>query len=441
MILSIGPLTAHTDESGDVTMLAPEGTREVHDLAPIPLRTEERMALLVSEEPLPGCDVLEEKDLTTARDAMAKHFGYRPEGASLVDLVRRSYTAGSDPSGDAFTCPLMPTNTRKLEVWLGNQRVYGESFAFGVHEHSGQVQALAKLNFARALTECRNVATDLRAAKAIIPNLWTELDAADPRAVQHVNELRRKGLTCTQARDALEVVAAKFEVHPFRVLDATCEKYRLDDWREVVPRDLHGEVPGRVKHETTTGDTFDRANESPAVGWTSVGASNFDVVSNAARAGSTNTTASRWGTPVSSDDHYAEVTVTEFGALATAISGACARCVSSAAYSCYQCVGREDGQKRTDSVSAGVATPLSTILEATTEPLICKPWCNGSTIRGFFNGVARYTTTNTTHTGNLYGGMRGAASGTAGNRSILDSFSLADLVNLVRYNRPLLGAG
>src|SRR5687768_5035121 len=68
---------------------------------------------------------------TTMRDGWQGAMGYRPAGATLLDLLWDQLTAGADPSGVSGPKPLMPTTQGNLEVWLGGHSlVRRERFRF-----------------------------------------------------------------------------------------------------------------------------------------------------------------------------------------------------------------------------------------------------------------------------------------------------------------------
>lgn len=388
-MLSLGPLTLDADGN----LAGPAGTRQVLDLAPLPQQTSERMAVLESAAPLANSDALTEKDLTRARDGFAKHFGYRPAGTTLNELIAQALTAGSDPTGDAGPLPLVPTREGRLEIWLGGRRVLHDRFRLAKHAHGERVRDLLKRQLAAQFEQCAKSGSE-------------------------------------QYRCAL---------------DFSCEKYGVDDWRDLVPAELVKEIPGRLPHQTTISDAFTRADESPLEEpWDFVhgagGAAAFDLSSNAARGGaSAGFAVMRNDTDISSDDHYAQITCTLAGGTGNNL-GVCAR-FASAASDYYIYMATTAGTRTFAKFVAAVQTALATASGQTnTDGDVRRVQCNGSTQRAYQNGVLLWTVTDTTLSGNFRGGFRGSGNPTAGSRSLLDNYSISDnltILNVVGSSIPM----
>src|SRR5690606_34435213 len=215
------------------------------------------------------------------QDLWESQSGYRPSGDKLVDLIFDYLTSGSDPDwGDACK-PLMPTVRGNLDLHFGGHSlVKRERFRFGVHPHTNRVKALLHRQFAE------------------------------------LAEAAGKG-------------RLKDKDHHRRVLDYWCEKYKLtgkDDWKELVPAELQKDVPGRLKHETTITESFNKADSDtlgPDLMWTET-QGDIDVVSNTAwHQTVAGRSVARAESDLSSADHYAQAVVTLTSGTSTNVSPCC----------------------------------------------------------------------------------------------------------------------
>lgn len=357
----------------------PKGATAAICLAP-PAATAEALAnnatshgggLFVSDTPLDGCTEINEQNNTRLRDALATATGYRPEGTTLAECLRDILTQGADPAGESAVAPLVPTSQGNLEIYLGRQFSI-EPFKWGQHPHTNKLTSLLQKQTDRHYKE-------------------------DP---EHVR----------------------------RVLDATCCKYRIEDWKQFTPTKLRKKIPGRLKHETTHSDSFTGTDGTVLPNFTTTFGIQWEIASNQARSSSTvGVSRQRYNTDLSSDDMRVQLTLNS--SHSGAYAGPLARHSAADAHYLWSV---KTSATATRLMSAGGTTIYSSDA-AVTLPCTLRISSNGSTIKSFYNGVLEATVTDTSIAGNLRGGMRGSGNGTVGNRALIDDFSQSDI--------PLIGSG
>lgn len=402
----LGPWTRQT--RGSMTFYAPPvGVVGCLDLAPLPVQgvmSEFRpvglfvttAAVLPSEYTLIAeGDCREVKSTTRMRDAFLSLTGYAPNGDTLADQIYDCLTDGSDPKGDSAPKPLMPGVNGWLDLHLGgHSRILSAKFEWG--------------------KPCSRGRGHWQKIKQLLRNEFEELFTA------------AKGGKLKDAE------------HHRRVLDFHCEKYGLkgNDWKELVPTKLQKDVPGRLKHETTITDDFNRA-DADALGTGSGGwswselAGDCDIVSNVASvqtiSGSTGSN-NRAETDLSSADHYAQVAATIIGTGGND-GGAYAR-LSASAITGYLAVLFRTGSPYLQiyKVVSGAFTSLSSSTGVTyADGRITKTEANGSTIKGHYHGSEIISITDTAITGNLRTGSHGYIVGGSAGAVTFDDFEAADL--------------
>lgn len=365
----------------DLCFAPPAGVVGSLDLAPIPVQgvmaADRPMGLFVtrstvlpSEYTLLGeGDCRELKADTRMQDAFRSLVGYRPQGDTLAELIYDTLTDGSDPDGSSGPKPLMPDATGWCDVYLGgHSRVLGSRFEWGKPDSRGRRH-------------------------------WAK-----------VQQLLRKEFE--QLFDDAKAGKLKDAEHHRRVLDAHCDKYGLqgeNDWKEFVPVKLQKDVPGRLKHETTITESFNKADSDtlgPDLTWTEVNG-DFDVVSNQCRHTNTTTVRSaRAESDLSSADHYAQVQIVSNGSGTNdCAAGACARFAAAAETMYFAFYYQADNRLYVSKKVTGAQTNItsSVITEALPETYKCE--INGSTLKGYQAGVERVSTTDSAITGNLRGGI------------------------------------
>jgi len=325
---------------------------------------------------------VDEAATTGMRDAWEAEMGYRPVGGpNVVDLLWDQLTDGSDPTGQSGPKPLMPSTDGFLHLFVGgHSEVKREHFRWGIHPHTNRVRDVLRRQFAE----------------------------------QH----------------------ERHQEHARKVLDFWCEKYRVEDWKEFVPANLHAHVPGRLKHQTTITDDFTRADGDTIgnqLSWTEVGC-DWDTVGNLASKTATNSVVehARAESALSSDDHYAQIlrvsTVDN-----SDYQGPCARIPASPSTDKTFYTLWSDGASYLTKFVTGTQTVIATGSRAVASE-IYKVQADGSTIKGFYAGAEALSVTDTAITGNLHCGINAFGSG-----ATLDDFEAADLAaggGFIPYPRP-----
>lgn len=333
------------------------------------------------------------------QDAWQSAMGYRPQGARLVDLLWDQLTAGSDPSGESGPKPLMPTVSGELELHVpGHSLVKSERFRFGIHPHTNRVQDVLRRDFEKT---------------------WERTNGHD---------------------------------HCRRVLDFTCEKYRVNEWREFVPQRLHAHVPGRLPHATTITDHFQRSdadalgNSSEGWSWSEL-TGDMDITNNSFAYIPDSSTGilcmARANSDLSGTDHYSQVLVrsqSDFFQNA----GAVARKDDTATITYY--AGRFFWSNGSQSgaihkVVTGTATSLASASQTlnTTSQYTAELEANGSNLSLARDGSAVTSVTDTAISGGLRCGMAGQRHASGGTVSF-DNFEAADLAVATAGGR-VLGEG
>jgi hypothetical protein len=312
--------------------------------------------------------------------------GYRPGGDHLVDLLWDLLTAGGDPDGGDCCLPLLPGALGRrpwLELHLGGHGcLRAEPFKWGVHPHRPKVQRLLRKHF-----------EELHAAAQV-----------------------------GQLRDAQ---------HHRRVLDFWCERYDVDDWREFVAPKLWAHVPGRLKHDTTITESFNKADSGtlgPDLTWTELNG-NIDIVSNKAQSTTLGSfVAARADSDLSGTDQYAQAVVNASEETATAQVGCLCRKTSGATSTFYWADGEFDTNlvrllKRVSGTNTTLGTSSKTLTAGT--PGTVKVEAVGSAIKAYWNSSQEVSVTDTSITTGTRCGVRGLKI-TSGNVT-WDDFEAADV--------------
>lgn len=294
------------------------------------------------------------------RAALSKHASTPVKGDDLVGLIWDMMTDGADPDGFDFGKPILPTCEGRIELHFGGQR-HAERFKWGGANTNKIRQVLRK---------------DFQA-------LFDDVQSGKTRDRQ----IHRK------------------------VLDFLCEKYNVEDWKEFVPVALQKDIQGRLPHETTITDDFNRSDAaslgtaSGGWSWTAV-QSTQSIVSNVANIDASAFNSARAESDLSSADHYAQVSVVTLNANFNYIGGAVR--FASAANTHYVCVvAKGEGDIELWKRVAGGFTVLSTAGITQSIPETYKTSINGSTLKGYQAGVERVSTTDTAITGNTRTGISG----------------------------------
>lgn len=203
------------------------------------------------------------------------------------------------------------------------------------------------------------------------------------------------------------------------VLTVWCEKFRLDpsreaSWARFIPNDLQRESP--LPHNTTLTESFNTADSAtlgPDLAWTEYSVNGgapsssdeFEVVSNACacdQARSVGSTAVE-GSDLSSDDHYAQLSITAIASGATNVQiGPCCR-HSSNGLEIYGARALQiNDTYEVFKIVSGTFTGLDSAAAITiSAPQTAKVQASGSTLTAHYDGVQTHNFTDTaitTHT-------------------------------------------
>lgn len=326
---------------------------------------------------------------------------------SVVDAIYGSFLnpVNYDPSGETKCKPLRISRRHGLKCYLGgfgnNKLIIDERFA---PNHVALTSTLA-VRFAD-YRRMRDQGVPLEAIER-----WTGHDM--------------KSLFGRQGDDLLPALV------PSEYLDGRLGR---DSWH----------MP-----QTTIADNFNRANENleASADWALLsgvsGAASFDILSNQCREdlGLSDRGAAQHQTSLSSDDHYAQVTIEALVAPASTRSdgGAYARLSSNTGKHngyVYQATIESDSAIKGRIFKSTGTAPTATVLVDETETIVVtdtiRVEADGSSITGKINGtITAGPTTDTALTGTLTAGLEARIeSGSVGD-IILDNFEAADLAAAV----------
>lgn len=317
------------------------------------------------------------------RDAIPARRGFVVQGDDLLSLARSLLMDGSDPTGQEFAKPLIPGADGKIRFELGPL--------------------------------CRHRELKASSLKA---TYWSNVR----------DVLRADFEGCF--RDAKAGRLSDDQQHR-RILDATCEKYGLDDWRELVPEALIKDVEGRLPHATTYSDDFNRADATGlGSGWSNQVGPGFDISGNQARGtnASAAATRSRFDSDVSSADHEASADLVSLGAT-TNSAGVLAR-FAAAADTHYLWIWRNttNPRRRVLKLISGTGNLLASDNTAPSLTANLRIFPDGSSLTVYVDGVqvSGLDVTDTSISSGTRGGMQGLASTMSGDRSVLDNYLIAD---------------
>lgn len=374
----------------------PAGTVACFDLRPLPVQAQTvdgGAGLFVTPDDvhLSGYELLGQGAIADVRLSLRARQAWRgamggalPSASRLDALVWDAVTAGADETGERGPRPLMPT-TRGL-----------------------MALSLAGEEFGRA-----------------------RFDAASPAGQAVLRNLRHdyRGVRDDAINGRLRGPNGVDPQYHRRVLDVWCTKYRLAE-DAFIPPDLPRET--RLPHATSYTESFNQADSTtlgPDLTWTEL-QTRWETVSNQlyTLGDSSSFTDSRCRADhdVSSDDHVTQIdAVGAAGGLSFVGWGACAR-YSSSADTCYVAwLYRNTDNLYVSKIVAGARTNLANTAVTRSLPDELRCECEGSAIRGYFNGTAVTTTTDTSITSGKRGGVH--AGGGASGGITYDGFSVADL--------------
>lgn len=383
----VGPWEWRT-ENGESFWAPPSGCIGSIDLRSIPAQSvaggaPQGMGLFMTNGVLLGSNYTllgtgHHRDLKTdqrIRDAFPKRDRRRqPQGDDLLGIIYDALGDGSDPTGDDGPKPLMPSTRGNISICIGG--ITHSQWMKRGQRHWGKCLDVIRRDFARTFDDAQ------------------------------------KG-------------RLKDREHHRRVLDALCDKYRVDEWEEFIPQKLQKEIPGRLKHETTYTDNFNRADGALGANWTVVSGT-AAVLSNQCRITASDTIC-RYASDLSSDDMYSQHVIAAYSDNRY-VPGPLTR-MSAAASTTYYL-----GRQRTDVDTVDLykrITGTFTLIASTTAAPPSLPFTHqcsvdGSSLSVDVNAVEKLSSSDTAITGALRAGMR-ATIFIAGSVDT-DDFECADLV-------------
>jgi len=307
----------------------------------------------------------------------------QPKGDDLLSLILDAVCDGSDPTGDSFAKPLMPDSGMRLCLTIGGVSHQWKTAPWNYHWD--KIQDVERADFQRHFDDAKG------------------------------GKLKDR------------------EQHR-RVLDALCDKYNLqgtDDWKGLVPAKIRREIPGRLKHETTITDSFNRA-DAASLGTASggftytriLGSADTRIISNQAGLNSVNDSRNRAESDLSSSDLYGKLTIVSWAASDSI--GPIVRANSSAA-TFYMYLPRNNATltHRILKSVAGTITSLNSVdgnIPSTSQ--IANVTVSGSSLDGSISGTSRITVTDTAITGNLRCGFSLNSNATS---LLADNFEAGDI--------------
>jgi hypothetical protein len=400
----VGPWQWNESEPNLPHWSPPVGAVGALDLRSIPQQSVERLqdgyGIFASRDELPsdyellGTGSL--RDVKTSQrltDRIPKRDRKRqPKGDDLLSLLLDAICDGSDPTGDSFAKPLMPDADMRLSLTIGDLSIQWKTAPWNYHWD--KIQDVERADFQRCFDDAKS----------------------------------------GKLKDG---------EHHRRMLDALCDKYNLqgvDDWKSLVPAKIRKEIKGRLKHETTITDNFNRANaaslgtSSEGFTWTRVqGFDNTTIISNEAGPGVITDSRNRANADLSSSDLYSQIRLSawiandSFEPIVRASAAAVTFYIyipanaASNTHRIFKCVGGTFS-----SLQAASGNIPST---GQTAKLIV----SGSSLVGSIAGVDRVSVTDTAITGNIRCGFGINANSTA---LRVDDFEAGDVAaSTVTYTR------
>jgi hypothetical protein len=352
--------------------------------------TDENVALGSEYDLLGTGDVREIKRTAKIQSVFRNTIGSAPAGDKLHDMILDCMIDGSDPDGLTAPKSIVPDADGWIELMLpGHGKVKSERFEWGRNRHTAKLRRMLRAEFSQIMGDA-------------------------------------------------ESGKLKDKQHHRRVLDALCEKYGVTEWREFVPTARQKDVPGRLQHETSISESFDKADSStlgPDLTWTEVNG-DWSVVSNAARVPGISTYCSaRAESDLSSADHEAQIdaiTSTDTGTQFTQL-GPSARFSPSAGTYYSATLYKFGNSLSLQKVVSNTQTNLASQSITVALPESYKIKCSGSAITSHQAGVQRLSVTDTSITGNLRCGINGFTLSGVG---VIDNLLASDLASSgIRYTQ------
>jgi len=288
-------------------------------------------------------------------------------GTKLLDVLWDTLTENADPEGEQRAYPIIPTHNGQIELYLGGHSLIKS-----------------------------------RVFKGITDPAWP-----------NIQKVLRK--------DFKEITASvgKTSDLPAKSLGAWKLKFKISDESLFIPDDMDKSIKAK-KPETSVSDNFNRADGAIGTNWTAhIG--NFTVSSNAVLPTGGAMNVATFNTELSSSDNYSESVCSSYSSGPD--SGLMCRYNSGAYYAYwYENLSSSSGYKLTKF--SGTETRLGSYSASTTGARTIKVYSNGSTIKGFVDGVEKVSVTDTTITSGVRVGIHSWSV-----RGYHDDFLAADLIS------------
>ena len=332
-------------------------------------------------------DCREYKPTTAERNELKTRLGITGElsGETLVAAIRSVLGENADPTGQSGPKPIMPTREGVLEIHFAyHSRVWAESFD------------------------------------------WRELFATTPKGrANRMRDVVRRDLETAHASGGNQLLA--------KVLGGWCDRAGIEysnaaAWRGLMRASLRQKAGGEFRPKrprTSYSDDFNRADSStlgsPWNYYHTAGVGPYEstlgISSNLAAHYKPSTDGSgldlaAYMSAVSSSDHWVELTLHSTTSVnkTSVTAHVLVRQNSTPDRNNYWArntfVSGSSSSIQLGKYVSGTSTTLGTLSGATkTLPWVLKLDVSGSTLTGFYSGTSSGSTTDTSHTGNLYGGM------------------------------------
>lgn len=358
----LGPLDEVDDIDGKCRRV-PNGCVGVVDLTP-PETPSKNIAFLASTKELSedhslllhGC-IVEDLISESIKQKWEELTGYKPQGTYLVELLWDYLTNGSDPEGKDRVKPLMPTSHLLLELHLGGHSlIKKDKFDINTSPHKDKVISVLQKEYSSVKSECDK----------------------------------------TKSKKYLQV------------LDFMGEKYKVENPEDIfIPAGMEKEKA--IPHETVITDSFNGADSSTLgvdLTWT-VNSGNMRTNDNKAKA--TNNNESSWARAehdLSSSDNYAK-SVVELWASggASVIRIGTRQNASNTDRYAVRITKDTTSSHRTEKIISGSTTVLSTTDATGSFPETWKISADGSTIKAFLGSTEKHSSTDTSISSGVRGGI------------------------------------
>lgn len=368
------------------------------------------------------------------RTAWRNVTGIAPPAGTLLDALWDLVTVDADPHGTARAKPLIPTHAGDLELWLGgHSKVRSRKFTGETDPAWANVRGVIQRDYRRKREHETAQAAVIQTISQADINRGSDNDPQRDVAIRLMKRIMAQGFTFGRVKSEF---VRRNKQHNAKWLGAQVLKYRVD-WHQLVPSDLQDAPP--EPPTTTIAESFNTADSGtlgPDLSWTET-ANDMIIVSNecyAFAAGGASGAIARAEHDLSSDDHYAQVTITALNASATA--GAICRFNSSSNQFYFGALNNGDDKAYLYKYDSGFTLLNTPPVVTPSIPEVWKSSADGSTVSVYQAGTLRDSVTDTSLTGSVRCGIffYDASGG-----STVDNFVAEDIVAGGGAVGPLIG--